>query len=50
MSSLLRRLVSDWRQEHSRVCECRHCGTTVSDETAACPYCGPVEIVTYDVS
>jgi len=50
MSSLLRILVSDWRSEQSCVSECRHCGTTVSDETASCPYCGPAEIVTYDIS
>lgn len=30
--------------------ECRSCGTTVGGQDAACPYCGPTDVVCYDVT
>jgi rubrerythrin len=32
-----------------RVYECRHCGATLLGPTAVCPYCGPTDVVTFDI-
>lgn len=33
-----------------RVYECRNCGATLFRATDACPYCGPTEVVTFEVA
>lgn len=30
--------------------ECRTCGTTLEGENSACPYCGPTDVVCYDLT
>ncbi len=44
----LRRAVSD--APANVVCECRHCGTTVTFGTKRCPNCESTDIVEHDVS
>ncbi|WP_267905104.1 hypothetical protein [Halorussus halophilus] len=31
------------------VYECRRCGTTVDAQSEECPYCGPADIVEYEI-
>ncbi len=37
------------QNESMTVYECRHCGTTIDSKTDPCPYCGPTEIVEYEL-
>lgn len=37
------------RQQGTVLYECRTCGTTVDSELADCPYCGPTDVVRYDI-
>ncbi len=32
-----------------RVYECRHCGSTLLKRTDSCPYCGPTEVVAFEL-
>lgn len=32
------------------VFECRACGTTLDGENSTCPYCGPTDVVCYDLT
>jgi rubrerythrin len=32
-----------------RLYECRHCGATLLKRTDPCPYCGPTEVVAFDL-
>lgn len=31
------------------VVECRHCGTTLDQDTVECPYCGPTDTVKFEI-
>lgn len=35
--------------EVTRVYECRNCGATLRNGMDACPYCGPTDVVAFDV-
>jgi len=37
-------------QKPTFVYECRRCGTTVDAHDEECPYCGPTDIVEYEIS
>jgi len=45
---LLHRLFTR-QDEPTTIYECRHCGTTVDSQTDSCPYCGPTEIIEYEL-
>ncbi len=45
---LLHRLFTR-QNESTTVYECRHCGTTIDSQTDPCPYCGPTEVVEYEL-
>jgi len=50
MNTVLRALIAGWGQASSLVRECRHCGTTVTNENEACPACDRTEVVVYETS
>ncbi len=37
------------QDEPTTVYECRYCGTTLDSQTDSCPYCGPTEVVEYEL-
>jgi len=45
---LLHRLFTR-QTESTTVYECRYCGTTIDSQTDSCPYCGPTEVVEYEL-
>lgn len=34
----------------SVIFECRKCGTTLNGKHATCPYCGPTDVVCYELT
>jgi len=48
--SFLRRTLFGSTQDPSFVYECRRCGATVDGYDEECPYCGPTDIVEYEIS
>ncbi len=45
----IRRHLSNQGENHL-VYECRNCGTTIRSPGQECPYCGPTDVVTYELS
>lgn len=48
MRNVLRALLGG-RDRRIVVYECRRCGTTVDAEEDPCPYCGPTDIMVYEI-
>jgi rubrerythrin len=38
------------QSESTTVYECRYCRTTIDSQTDSCPYCGPTEVVEYELA
>lgn len=46
---LLKTVVASGHDESTVIRECKRCGTTLEVENETCPYCGPTEVVRYEI-
>lgn len=43
-------VVGGGRGAAGAVYECRRCGTTLAADEECCPYCGPTDVVTFELA
>lgn len=48
MIHAIRRMIES-RPDGVVIYECRRCGTTLDYETDTCPYCGPTDVVRFEI-